>query len=167
MVAIATKLCPVRRIRADGFRYESVCIPSTMVPRGATGVNADGFFLDRWSRMNLWLCYCGGGGGVMLQQNYGCRTQSIYLSCLFYVLCGSYHWHAFAFCPRWFCLLVLLGAFPQLLAKVCLGFCTAFFWRDSREVRCVVNAPMIESSIPCLREAACVRMSSYITIASG
>ena len=40
-------------------------------------------------------------------------------------------------------------------------------WRDSREVRCVVHTPMIESSIPCLREAVCVRMSSYLTIASG
>ena len=40
-------------------------------------------------------------------------------------------------------------------------------WRDSREVRCVVHTPMIESSIPCLREAFCVRMSSYLTIASG
>ena len=40
-------------------------------------------------------------------------------------------------------------------------------WRDSRAVRCVVDTPIIESSIPCLREAVYVRMSSYLTIASG
>ena len=40
-------------------------------------------------------------------------------------------------------------------------------WRDNREVRYVVHTAMIERSIPCLREAVCVRMSSYLTIASG
>ena len=37
----------------------------------------------------------------------------------------------------------------------------------SREVRCVIHTPINESSIPFLREAVCVRMSSYSTIASG
>ena len=36
---------------------------------------------------------------------------------------------------------------------------------QSREVKCVIHTPMIESSIPCLREAVCVRMGSYLTIA--
>ena len=44
-----------------------------------------------------------------------------------------------------------------------------FMWRDSREVRCVVHTPMIESSIPMLpfREAVSVRMVPYLTKASG
>ena len=48
-------------------------------------------------------------------------------------------------------------------------YCILLFaiWRDSREVKCVVHTPMIESSIPCLRKAVCVRMSSYLTIAPG
>ena len=40
-------------------------------------------------------------------------------------------------------------------------------WRDGREVMSVIDTPMIVSSISCLREVVCVRMSSYLTTASG
>ena len=48
----------------------------------------------------------------------------------------------------------------RLIYGIFIGFWV--LWRDSREVRCVVHTPMIESSIPCLREAVCVKISSYL-----
>ena len=95
--------------------------------------------------ITLWLCF---PGGMLLPRcSYPLKTLPVYRS-LFTIIQWLYN-----------------SSFEQhedpTMQKEILS------WSDSREVRCVIHTTMIESSITCLREAVCVRMNSYFTIASG